>query len=143
MGPDLKALFEKLDKSTFRRKFKLDRRDATTLSTKGLETILVHARDLLMQRLVPAQPLNDGAQTPMRGHPVFVAQHATATCCRGCLSKWHGIAKGRVVTDDELTQLISVIGEWLKRQPAPLAVEAKAKDKPPGKSGTDKQLSFF
>ncbi len=29
-----------------------------------------------------AEPRNDGKQTPFRGHPVFTAQHATATCCR-------------------------------------------------------------
>jgi hypothetical protein len=34
----------------------------------------------------------------MRGHPVFIAQHATATCCRGCLAKWHDIPAGRALT---------------------------------------------
>lgn len=52
---------------------------------KGPEIIDRHAADFIRQRLAPAAPINDGKQTPMRGHPVFIAQHATATCCRGCL----------------------------------------------------------
>jgi hypothetical protein len=52
---------------------------------KGAEVIDRHAADFVAGRLAPALPNNDGKQTPMRGHPVFIAQHATATCCRGCL----------------------------------------------------------
>jgi hypothetical protein len=69
-------------------------------------------------RLAPASPPNDGKQTPFRGHPVFVAQHATATCCRTCLNKWHHIPAGRELTADEQGYAVAVIGEWLRRQPA-------------------------
>ena len=53
-----------------------------------------HAAEIIAERLAPAEPRNEGRQTPYRNHPVFVAQHATATCCRSCLETWHGIAKG-------------------------------------------------
>ena len=43
----------------------------------------------IIKRIAPKEPLNDGKQTPMKGHPVFIAQHATATCCRECTRKWH------------------------------------------------------
>lgn len=69
---------------------------------------------MIARRLAPARPLNDGKQTPMRGHPVFVAQHATATCCRGCLGKWHGIAAGKALGAQELGYVIAVIGRWLE-----------------------------
>ena len=59
---------------------------------------------------------NDGKQTPMRGHPVFVAQHATATCCRGCLEKWHRIPKGRDLTWEEQEYVVDVIMEWISRE---------------------------
>ena len=59
---------------------------------------------------------NDGKQTPMRHHPVFIAQHVTATCCRGCLQKWHGIPKGRALVDDEKRYIVEVIRTWLVRQ---------------------------
>jgi hypothetical protein len=52
----------------------------------------------------------------MRNHPVFVAQHATATCCRGCLEKWHAIPKGRELTTDEVEHILAVIRRWLTSQ---------------------------
>lgn len=45
----------------------------------------------------------------MRGHPVFIAQHATATCCRGCIQKWHGIKKGRALSDQEIQLFVELI----------------------------------
>lgn len=70
------------------------------------------------KRLAPSEPQNDGKQTPMRGHPVFVAQHATATCCRGCLEKWHNIPKGRELTAQEQDYVVDVILQWIDRQRA-------------------------
>jgi len=49
----------------------------------------------------------------MRGHPVFIAQHATATCCRGCIEKWHGIKKQKELSEDEKNYLVSVIMKWI------------------------------
>lgn len=78
--------------------------------------ILAHAARFIEQRLAPADPVNDGRQTPMKKHPVFVAQHATATCCRGCLEKWHGIAKGHALSAEERNYLLAVIRRWLEHQ---------------------------
>jgi predicted Fe-S protein YdhL (DUF1289 family) len=44
---------------------------------------------------------------------VFVAQHATATCCRGCLEKWHAIPAGRELTDAEQAHVVRAIERWL------------------------------
>ena len=52
--------------------------------------------------------------TPMRGHPVFVAQHATATCCRSCLAKWHGIPAGKVLDQTETSHVLAAIERWLR-----------------------------
>ena len=79
-----------------------------------METVLDHARDFVRSRLADAEPKNDGRQTPWGNHPVFVAQHATATCCRGCLEKWHGIPKGKPLSDAEQTYIVSVIERWLQ-----------------------------
>ncbi len=65
-----------------------------------MDTIRSHARDFVRTRLAPAQIPNDGKQTPMRGHPVFLAQHATGCCCRGCLYKWHRIPQGVQLTPE-------------------------------------------
>jgi hypothetical protein len=115
---DLDELFEALGRSEFRSRFRLRGKEAAYLREKGLDTILVHAQDFIAKRLAPAEPANDGRQTPMRNHPVFVAQHATATCCRGCLEKWHKIAKGRPLSDREVQYVVAVLRRWLEQQRA-------------------------
>ena len=110
------ALFEALGRSGFRSRFRLGAREAAYLRQRGTETVLQHARQFVEDRLAAAEPANDGRQTPMRNHPVFIAQHATATCCRGCLAKWHGVAKGRPLTADEIDYIVRVIERWLRRQ---------------------------
>jgi hypothetical protein len=115
---DLDDIFEALDHSAFRRRQQLSAKDADYLRGTGLDTVMRHARDFIAQRLAPAQPRNDGKQTPMRGHPVFVAQHATACCCRGCLAKWHGIAQGHALTEREQAHVLAVIERWLRARSA-------------------------
>jgi hypothetical protein len=112
---DLETVFRNLAASPFRARFKLNPKDLAYLETRGNTVIRRHAHDFIAKRLAPAFPLNDGRQTPMRGHPVFVAQHATATCCRTCLAKWHGIAAGRELTQPELAHVLSAIERWLLR----------------------------
>jgi hypothetical protein len=115
---DLAPLFGRLGRSTFRSRFRLNAKEQAYLAERGLETTLAHGQDFIAQRIAPALPLNDGKQTPMRGHPVFVAQHATATCCRTCLAKWHGIAVGRKLSNEEQGYILAVIRHWLDdRQP--------------------------
>jgi predicted Fe-S protein YdhL (DUF1289 family) len=109
-------IFAALAKSPFRRRFRLSARERDYLAQKGLPLVLAHGRDFIVQRLGPAEPRNDGKQAPFRGHPVFVAQHATATCCRGCLAKWHGIAAGRALTDAEVAHVLAVIERWIRAQ---------------------------
>ena len=82
-------ILENLSKSNFRNSFKLKQKDIDYINQKGFETIRSHAQDFISKRIAPAFVANDGKQTPMRGHPVFIAQHATATCCRKCINKWH------------------------------------------------------
>jgi Domain of unknown function (DUF4186) len=112
-GPKLDRLFEALAKSPFRRRFKLLPLERSYLAEKGLPTVLAHARDFIAKRLAPAIPANDGKQTPFRGHPVFIAQHATATCCRSCLAKWHRIPKASPLTDAQQSYILEVITRWL------------------------------
>lgn len=112
----LDEVFERLTGSRFRRRFALRGDDLAYHRRRGMETVLRHAAEMIAARLAPAAPPNDGKQTPMRGHPVFLAQHATGTCCRGCLAKWHGIPKGRALTDDEQRYVVSVIARWLAQQ---------------------------
>jgi len=91
-------------------------KDRQYIRGKGISTIRSHAKDLITSRLVSPYPKNDGKQTPMRGHRVFIAQHATATCCRGCLEKWYQIEKGRALTDDEIGIVVDLVMGWIEGQ---------------------------
>lgn len=105
-----------LSKSKFRSGFYLKDKDKQYVFDKGIDKIRSHAYDFIEKRLAPLNILNDGKQTPMRGHPVFVAQHATATCCRNCLYKWHKIPKNKLLTKEEQDYIVNVIMTWISSQ---------------------------
>lgn len=109
-------ILNRLGKSDFRAKFRLKNKELEYIEQKGIETIKSHARDFISKRIAPAEIPNDGKQTPMRGHPVFIAQHATATCCRGCINKWHKFPKNVQLSQGQQDYLVDLIMEWIKRQ---------------------------
>ena len=116
MMSDLDEVFERRARSSFRRRFHLRAAEREYLERKGLETVMSHGEKFIDEHLAPADPPNDGKQTPMRNHPIFVAQHATATCCRGCLEKWHGIPRGHALTPEEKAYILSILRRWLISQ---------------------------
>ena len=123
-------LKKRLDQSPFRSRFKLTNRDRAYIALRGWDEIRAQARTIISQRLASAFPLNDGKQTPMRGHVVFIAQHATGCCCRGCLQKWHNIASGKALSEEEIEYVCDVLVAWLK-------------DKAGDLSGFDQNRSLF
>ena len=109
-------ILDSLSKSKFRNSFHLNKRMLAYVNEKGIDTIRQHAYEIITKRLGPAIILNDGKQTTMRQvHPVFIAEHATATCCRGCLEKWHKIPKGRELTTKEVDYIVELIVKWIIR----------------------------
>ena len=110
-----KAL-EKLNMSKFRSSFHLNEKDKEYVRSKDMNVIRSHAADFIRTRLAPAVIPNDGKQTPMRGHPVFLAQHATACCCRSCLSKWHHIALGAALTAEQQEYVVGMLLYWLRHE---------------------------
>jgi hypothetical protein len=115
---DIDQIFGQLAQSKFRSRIHLNDKDRQYFLTKGDRAVREHAHQFIAKRLAPADPPNDGRQTPWRGHPVFVAQHATATCCRSCLEKWHGIPKGRELSTREHEHVIAAIVRWIEREVA-------------------------
>ena len=109
-------ILDKLSKSTFRNRFHLKEKDIKYIDDKGMDVIREHTYDFVSKRLAPAVIPNDGKQTPMRGHPTFIAQHATATCCRGCLSKWHKISTGKELSDRDKEYIVDVIMKWIEKE---------------------------
>lgn len=110
------ALFNRLAHSTFRSSFTLRKKEKAYLNEKGWDKIDEHAHAFIKERLSLAAPKNDGKQTPMHGHPIFLAQHATGCCCRGCLEKWHHIPKGQPLSSYQQDQIVSILLEWIVRQ---------------------------
>lgn len=107
---------EKLKGSKFRSSFNLTKKERAYLEEKGIETIYSHAKDFVRKKLAPAYPINDGKQTPMHGHPVFKAMHATACCCRGCLNKWYKVPKGVELTESQQERIVNLLIAWIKKQ---------------------------
>lgn len=99
-------ILKKLEKSKFRSSFHLNNKMKDYIKNKGMGIVEKHAHEIINKRLKPAYPKNDGKQTPFKGHPVFIAQHATATCCRNCLYKWHHIPKGKELNSSEINYII-------------------------------------
>ena len=109
-------ILNRLSNSKFRSKFKLSDKDKEYIKSKGIKTIRNHAYDFIIKRLSSDVIENDGKQTPMRGHPVFIAQHATATCCRGCLYKWHKIEKNKKLNNKEIEYIVNLIMTYIERE---------------------------
>lgn len=113
---NIQVVLSNLSKSKFRTSFHLKEKDIIYIKEKGLSTIESHAYDFINKRLKDTTNVRDGKQTPMKGHPVFIAEHATATCCRGCLEKWHHIPKDRILNGKEVTYIVSVIMTWINKE---------------------------
>lgn len=109
------SMLDKLQTSSFRRSFHLNEKEIRYIEDKGFETVRRHAYDFLNKR-IRIKMSNDGKQTPRYGHPVFIAQHATATCCRGCIEKWYKFSQNAVLSDDEIDYLVDVIMAWIEYQ---------------------------
>lgn len=111
----INAKLDSLSRSKFRSSFYLRKKEKEYIDKNGLDKVREHAYDFIKKKLAPTYPENDGAQTPMKNHPVFIAQHATGTCCRGCLEKWHKIPKCVELTDNQINYVVAIIMEWIKR----------------------------
>ena len=108
--------FEKLARSRFRMRFHLGEEELRYIDEKGMDVIRSHAEGFIAQKLAPAHPKNDGKQTPMRGHPVFIAQHACACCCRGCLEKWYHVPQGVELTQDQQRRIVDFLMAWIEKE---------------------------
>lgn len=116
MDEKIKNIFDRLSKSKFRSSFYLKDKDILYIEDKGIDKIRNHAYDFVTKRLADTSNVTDGKQTPMKGHPVFIAQHATSTCCRRCLEKWHHISKNKNMTEDDIKYVVDIIMSWIEKE---------------------------
>ena len=113
---NIDIMLNNLNKSKFRSSFHLRKYMISYIEDKGLDVIKKHAYDFIKKRIAPQNILNDGHQTPMKGHPVFIAQHATATCCRNCIYKWYHIERNRMLTEEEINYFVNIIMKWIEKE---------------------------
>lgn len=111
----IEQTLERLDHSKFRSGFHLTKKERKYLEEKGMDVMRGHAQDFVRQKLAPAEPVNDGKQTPMHGHPVFKAMHGCACCCRGCLNKWYKVPLHRDLTESEQERIVNLLLAWIEK----------------------------
>jgi len=112
----IEETLKRLEKSDFRAKFRLSNKDKQYVRDKGIDIIRLHAEEFIKTRLAPENIPNDGKQTPMRGHPVFTAQHACACCCRKCLNKWYKVPIGTQLTEKQQEKIVNLLMCWIENQ---------------------------
>ena len=95
-------------------KFILAEPEQEYVTSRGMDILRLHATDFVNKRLAPANPKNDGRQTPTKGHPVFIAQHACGCNDRTSLEEFFGIEKGRELSTDEVDIVVDVILKWIE-----------------------------
>jgi exodeoxyribonuclease V alpha subunit len=113
---DIESTLLRLANSKFRASFHLKKADIEYIKEKGWECIQTHCHDFISKRLAPAEIAIDGKHTPTHGHPVFIAQHACACCCRGCLSKWHKIKNGISISNDKVNEIVELLMAWIHKE---------------------------
>ena len=116
MDEKIKNVLDRLSKSKFRSSFHLKDKDIIYINDKGIDKVREHAYDFISKRIADTSNVTDGKQTPMKGHPVFIAQHATGTCCRSCLEKWHHIRKNKNMTEDDIKYVVDIIMSWIEKE---------------------------
>jgi len=103
----------RLKNSKFRRNFHLPEYEKKKLRENGLLWAKEQAYELITKKL---HGPNDGRQTPKIGHPVFIAMHATACCCRKCLFRWHRIPPYKPLDEKEIAYITELIFRWIKKE---------------------------
>ena len=107
------ALKKKLKKDGRIDKFALGEPEQEYVTSRGMDILRLHATDFVNKRLAPANPKNDGRQTPTKGHPVFIAQHACGCNDRAGVEEFFGFEMGRELTEDEVGAIVDAILSWI------------------------------
>ena len=110
---DWNVLKKKLSKDGRFDKFVLGEPEQEYVTSRGMDILRLHATDFVNKRLAPANPKNDGRQTPTKGHPVFIAQHATGCNDRDSLEQFLGIKKGKELSEAQVNKIVDVILRWI------------------------------
>jgi hypothetical protein len=108
------ALKAKLETDGRLEKFVLGEPEQEYVTSRGMEILRLHAADFVNKRLAPAKPKNDGRQTPTKGHPVFIAQHACGCNDRASVQEFFGYEMGRELSENEVDKIVDAILRWIE-----------------------------
>ena len=116
MSKKIQLIKNKLSKNKDLSQFKLGDAEIEYVTSRGIEILRLHATDFIQKRIAPADPKNDGHQTPAKGHPVFIAQHACGCHDRDAVEKFFSFKKGKKLNEGEVTLIVNVIIDWIEEQ---------------------------
>lgn len=105
-----------LAKTKYRRQYVLSPKLKEYCRQTGMEKLRRKAFEIVREKVSSPYYKGEGRQTPLDGHPIYIAMHATGTCCRTCLEVWHSIVSGRRLTEKDIIYIVDTIMEWIKRQ---------------------------
>lgn len=75
----------------------------------------------------------DGRRTKWEGNPIHYGQHATATCCRKCIERWHDISRDVELTEKQIKYFTHLVVMFLEER-FPNLPDGKTKVSPIRKS---------
>ena len=58
----------------------------------------------------------DSTQTPKGKDIIYLAQHATGTCCRRCIEEWYGINKEEIMNEEQINFLTEIIMTYINEK---------------------------
>ena len=117
MNKDIDKFLNSIGNSKFRGSFHLNKKMKEYVFFKGMDEIKHHAYEIVTSRLAPSDIKNDGKQTPMKQvHPIFIAQHATGCCCRGCIERIHRIPKCKELSKEEIDYIVSILIRYIENE---------------------------
>ncbi|WP_372655987.1 DUF4186 family protein [Halobacteriovorax sp.] len=112
-------IFRRLGCSKVCCKFKLKDEQWEYLAKRGFDTILLEGRSLIVKIFNEDSLSHSCKVAPVQTHPIYIALHATGTCCRSSLEKWHKIPKSKELKEKDIFYILLVVKEWIIRQEKP------------------------
>jgi len=58
----------------------------------------------------------DGRRTKWEGNPIHYGQHATATCCRKCIERWHNVPRDEELTEKQVKYFTHLVIMFLEER---------------------------
>ena len=113
---EIASIRAKLDRDGRSAKFTLGEAEVEYIQSRGIDILRLHATDFIQKRIAPAEPKNDGHQTPTKGHPVFIAQHACGCNDRDTVETFFSLKKGKQLSEKEVTLIVDVLISWMHDQ---------------------------